>query len=190
MRRRVAAAAIMLGLSASACSVNADSLPGCDAGSDRLFVLAAQAVPSATLLPCVAELPSGWTFGGSDTRSGMFQFWLNSDRAGLRAAQVTLQASCIPGTALEVTPAIDEVGTRRFEQPLQLPPSFAANRYYRFTGGCVIYEYRFAQGAPATLALEADQALTFRPRQPLVDELRKHDLVLCGAGAPPCPGGD
>ena len=190
VRRRLAAAAIVLGLSASACSVNADSLPGCDAGSDRLFVLAAQAVPSATLLPCVAELPSGWTFGGSDTRSGVFEFWLELGPS---------RSACGPGHAPGLVQprgrrrghASDRRGRHAAFRAAHAPsPGFSANRYYTFAGGCVVYAYRFAPEAPATLALEADQALTFRPRQPLVDELEKHGLVLCGAGAPPCPGGD
>ena len=33
-------------------------------------------------LPCVAEFPAGWTFGGSDISSGSARFWLDSDRGG------------------------------------------------------------------------------------------------------------
>ena len=58
------------------------------------MILAAQAVPSAALLPCVAALPSGWQVGGADIASGRSVFWLDSDQAGARAVTVTLSAAC------------------------------------------------------------------------------------------------
>ena len=33
------------------------------------MIRSAQAVPSATLLPCITALPSGWQAGGADTSS-------------------------------------------------------------------------------------------------------------------------
>ena len=54
----------------------------------------AQAVPSAALLPCIAALPSGWSIDGVDIASGKASFWLDSDRAGERAATITLAAAC------------------------------------------------------------------------------------------------
>ena len=56
--------------------------PGCD-DDDTVFILAAQAVPSATLIPCIASMPEGWAFAGSKTSSGDFRFFLDSDRAGI-----------------------------------------------------------------------------------------------------------
>ena len=46
------------------------------------MILAAQAVPSAAFLPCIAALPSGWTHGGADISSGQASLWLDSGRAG------------------------------------------------------------------------------------------------------------
>jgi hypothetical protein len=165
-----------------------DVRPDCD-GGNKIFVLAAQAVPSATLLPCVDDLLSGWNIDGTETINGRFSFWLDSDRAGLRSVEVSLLPACDVSNAFEVNPGIDEAGTRRFEEPLALQPAFAANRYYTFPGGCVQIEYRF-QVAESTLVLEADQAIGFRPRQEVVDRVAQQGLVLCGAGAPPCPGGE
>jgi hypothetical protein len=163
--------------------------PACS-GEDTLFYLAAQAVPSATLLPCVAQLAAGWNVSGTHTINGGFRFWLASDRAGPRAVQVTLQESCDVSGAVEVQPSVDEVGTRRFEEPISISPAFAANRYYTFPGGCVEVAYRFAEDAGPTLVLEADQAIEFLPRKRLVDRLAEDRLILCGAEAPACPGGD
>lgn len=190
MRIRGAALAPLLTLVAlgPACAGSADVLPGCPE-NPTILVLAAQAVPSATMLPCVEQLPAGWSFAGSETLDGRFRFWLDSDRAGFHAVQVSLVASCDTSRAVEVTPDVDEVGTRRFERPISLPPNFAADRYYTFPGGCVEVAFRFASGADPTLVLQANQALGFRPRQPLVDDLADSGLILCGVGAPDCPGG-
>ena len=51
-------------------------------GTGHATILAAQAVPSAALVPCVSELPSGWQVGGADVASGHAVFWLDSDQAG------------------------------------------------------------------------------------------------------------
>ena len=153
-----------------------------------LLILAAQAVPSATLLPCVLTYPAGWTFAGWFAHNGSFGFWLDSDRAGIHAVEVELTASCDTGAAIEVAPSADESGTRRFEEPLSLPPTYAVDRYYTFDGGCVVYHYRFANTEDPALALEADQALGFRARAELVTDLEAIGLHLCGAGSPPCAG--
>jgi hypothetical protein len=188
--RRLAGIAIAIALagSAPACVQSSDVRPECRSEADEsVLILAAQAVPSATLLPCLDALLTGWAFGGSQIVDGSFRFWLASDRAGLEAVEVELLAECDVADAVEVTPGADEAGTRRFEAPLSLEP-FAADRFYTFPGGCIEVEYRFGGGASPTLVLEADQAIGFRARQPIVDRVADEGLVLCGAGAPPCPG--
>jgi hypothetical protein len=198
VRRWRLAALVVAGGLASACAgpqVDAEApwpysevRPDCG-GGDKIFVLAAQAVPSATLLPCLDDLLSGWDYSGSETINGRFSFWLDSDRAGIRSVEVTLVPDCDVSNAVEVNPGVDEAGTRRFEDPLSLEPAFAANRFYTFPGGCVRVAYRFGV-AESTLVLEADQAIGFRPRQEIVDRVAAEGLVLCGAGAPECPGGE
>ena len=204
MRRRIAVGVFALFLAGCVPTGSDDqSQPGCsDVGSTAsgeahgaygteergLLILGAQAVPSATLLPCVVTYPTGWTFAGWFARNGSFGFFLDSDRAGIHAVEVELTASCDTRSAIEVSPSEDEAGTRRFEQPLALPPHYAADRYYTFEGGCVRYRYRFADTDDASLAIEADQALGFRPRAELVEDLAAIGLHLCGAGSPPCAG--
>lgn len=60
-----------------------------------------------------------------------------------------------------------------------------------FDGGCVTYEFAFSGPASATLTVEIDEALSFVPRDDLVEEVRQRTggLRLCGAGVA-CPGGD
>ncbi len=85
----------------------------------------------------------------------------------------------------------DEVGTRRFENPRQLPPQVRSTRTYVSPGSCVTYDYDFSDVASASLVGELDAALAFQPRSEIVAAVDDETgLRLCGAGAPPCPGGD
>jgi hypothetical protein len=188
MRRRIRAVALCVAVIAPACATAVDARPDCQ-GQERVLTLAAQAVPSATLIPCIQGLVSGWYFEGSQIVDGSFQFWLGSDRAGVRAVSVRLNDSCDVSGAVEVVPGVDEAGTRRFEEPMSLTPSYTANRYYTFEGGCVTNSYRFGSSDSA-LVLQADLAVSFRPREELVERLDDVGLVLCGAGAPECAGAE
>ena len=157
-----------------------------DCGTGPSMILAAQAVPSAAVLPCLAALPSGWQLGGVDIASGKASFWLDSDRAGERSATITLAAACDTAGARQIPS--DQPGTRRFERPLNLVPQFSDLRFYTFPGGCITYEFRFAPGASPVLAGTASSAVDFVPRSRLVGYVRQTEgLALCGRGAA-CPG--
>jgi hypothetical protein len=150
------------------------------------MVLAAQAVPSAAVLPCLAELPSGWQVGSGDITSGRASFWLDSDQAGPRAAVITLTAACDTSGARQIPS--DQPGMRRFERPLSLVPQFSGLRYYLFPGGCVTFQFTFRPGASSVLAGAVDTTVAFVPRSTLVDYVQRTEgLVLCGRGAA-CPG--
>ena len=119
--------------------------PAC--GTESVTILVAQSVPSATLVPCVAAIPSGWELGGVHVRRGRADFELSSDLDGIRGTEeaeveVTLQPvdDCDVSGASQVPS--DEIGADRFEQIERLPPGLAAIRYYLFPGGCVTYRYR------------------------------------------------
>jgi hypothetical protein len=187
----VVAALVAAASLAQGCVQSSDVRPECRVGdeSTRVLTLAAQAVPSATLLPCLDVLLPGWSMDGVQIVDGAYRFWLSSDRTGVRTVRVELVAACDVEGAVEVIPGPGEEGTRRFEEPLSLEPAFAANRYYTFPGGCVRVEYRFGSSDP-TLVLEAEQAIGFRPRHALVRRLADLGIVLCGAGAADCPGGE
>jgi hypothetical protein len=159
--------------------------PTCRNGD--VLILVAQAVPSATQIPCITEFPVGWSFGGEHIQSGQARFWMDSDRAGTRAVTVTLTPSCDTSGTMRIPVEPDEAGTARFEEPQALPPHFSGNRYYTFPGGCVTYRFAFRPGIGFTEALEATSALTFFSRAKGVKLLRKEDLELCGAGVS-CPG--
>jgi tRNA A-37 threonylcarbamoyl transferase component Bud32 len=162
--------------------------PNC--GTGNLMILTAQAVPSATAVPCIASLPAGWKLGGVYIRQHKAQFWLDSDRGGPRAVDVTLHpaGACVVTGATEVPS--DQAGARRFERPERLPPDLRSTRYYLLEGGCVVYRFAFHGAANASLMFAAESALAFQPRAELVQEVRERaGLRLCGTEAPPCPGG-
>jgi len=192
--RRVSLACAMLGATTLAVVVggqvfyplqNPQTLPP-SCGTGHTMILAAQAVPSAAQVPCVAELPSGWEVTEADIASGHARFWLDSDQAGTQAVTVTLSAACDVSGAQQIPS--DEPGTRRYERPRSLHPRFAAQRLYTFPGGCATYEFSFSPGTSPALAIPVDGAVSFVPRSRLVDQVRStEDLALCGRGAP-CPG--
>jgi membrane-associated phospholipid phosphatase len=154
-------------------------------GTGHSMILAAQAVPSAALVSCVTTLPPGWRIGGVDITSGHASFWLDSDRAGVRAVTVTLSAACDVSGARQIPS--DQPATRRFERPLSLYPHFTYLRYYTFPGGCVAYRFRFAPGTSPRLVTPPASAVSFVPRAKLVGYVRStEDLALCGRGAA-CP---
>jgi membrane-associated phospholipid phosphatase len=191
--RRIALTAALLAVTALAVNVGVQaffpagnlgaSAPRC--GTGHSMILAAQAVPSAAMLPCVTALPTGWSIGGADIASGKVRLWLDSDRAGPGAITVTLTAACDTSGAQQIPS--DQPGARRFERPLSLRPQFTGLRFYTFPGGCATYRLAFAPGASPLLALPVDSALSFQPRSALVKFVRHTEgLALCGRGAT-CP---
>ncbi|HYB46261.1 MAG TPA: hypothetical protein VED20_02725 [Streptosporangiaceae bacterium] len=181
----IAAAALVTGLAFLGASSPGLWLDPPDCGTGPTMILSAQAVPSAAMLPCVAnspsEPPAAWRFGGGDIAAGHARFWLDSGQAGPHAVTVTLTAACDTSGARQIPS--DQPGTRRFERP-----QFLDLRFYTFPGGCATYQYSFAPDAFPALASAAYSALSFQPRSALVEYVRNTDgLTLCGQGAACAP---
>jgi membrane-associated phospholipid phosphatase len=157
-----------------------------DCGTGHAMILAAQAVPSSAMLPCIAALPSGWTAADPEISSGQASFVLNSGQAGLQSVTITMAAACDTSGAQRIPS--DQPGMRRFERPLSLVPRYSDVRYYTFPGGCATYRFNFAPGAAPALATAVDTVVAFMPRSALVSYVRRTEgLALCGRGAA-CPG--
>ena len=76
----------------------------------------------------------------------------------------------------------EEVGARRYEAPTQLPPDVRATRTYLFDGACVTVDFDLDDTASASLLVELDSALSFQPRDELVDLVEdRTGLSLCAA---------
>jgi tRNA A-37 threonylcarbamoyl transferase component Bud32 len=157
-----------------------------DCGPGHAMILAAQAVPSAAFLPCIAALPSGWSTADPEIGSAQASFVLNSGQAGLQAVTITLTAACDISGAQQIPS--DQPGMRRLERPLSLVPKYSDVRYYTFPGGCATYQFVFASGASPVLATTVDTVVAFMPRSALVGYVQRTEgLTLCGRGAA-CPG--
>jgi hypothetical protein len=153
-----------------------------ECGTSAALLLAAQAVPTATKLPCIAAFPSGWSFGLARIHSGEAIVWLNSDRGGSHAVEIRLASTCPDAGGTEVPS--EQVGARRFERPSSVGPELSGDRFYLFDGGCVRYRYAFDADAPSALLLDVDETLELQPRAGLVAYVGRHDdQALCGAGA-------
>jgi hypothetical protein len=173
--------------------------PGCAASHYRqvacegvhrqsIFILEAQAVPSATFIPCVEPLPAGWGYGGSDVRSGIARFWLNSELSGAHAVEYTLTRACDVSRAREVPLAFESIGLRKYEEPADRVADITV-QHYVFTGGCVTSRFAFTRHGAPSIFDQVDGLIGFTPRSVYVNGLRQDEgLTLCGAGAPPCPG--
>jgi len=169
-----------------------DPVPGTPScGTGNVMVLMAQTVPSATSLPCLASVPAGWGLAGVHMARGEARFTIASDdQRGHQTAEATL----LPPEECALTGAVEipseRAGMRRFQRPERAPPDQRVTRYYVFDGGCVRYRYVFHGDANPSLSSDADSALGFVDRAAVVDEFRSRTgLRLCGAEAPPCPGG-
>jgi tRNA A-37 threonylcarbamoyl transferase component Bud32 len=171
-----------------------------DCGTGHTMILAAQAVPSAAFLPCIAALPSGWTTVNDEIASGQASFGLNSGSlAGgggvrfvlgqpgqLQTVTITLTATCDMAGARQIRSG--QPGMRQFERSPSLGPGYSDVRYYVFAGGCVTYRFVFAAGVSPVLATAVETAVAFIPRSELVSYVqRTAGLALCGRGAA-CPG--
>jgi hypothetical protein len=153
-----------------------------------LLLLEAQAVPSATLIPCILPLPEGWSYGGSQVESGMGRFRVNSDRAGAHAVEVRLTRACDVAGAAELPLRSPPAGLRGYQKPAA-GQAHAVIRYFVFTGGCVTERFSFTRQTAPALFGQADRFLAFTPRSVYVRNVHDMEgLTLCGAGAPPCPG--
>ena len=135
----------------------------------------AEAVPSASLLPCIDEYPAGWSFDSNDISRGRARFWMNSDRAGPKALEVTLTDSCEASGAEFPS---DEPGTRLFVHVDSQVPRYRGERYYLFAGGCITYLFDFPHAGAPVLTSDASTAVGMFRRAVLIELARKFGLKV------------
>lgn len=163
-----AALALVVG---AACSVSENlSAPRCDSSSSSVLI-SGQSVPTAEFLVCFDTIPAGWEVASVDIgHNGTFVVF-HSDRAGGAAAQFRYEESCDIGEATSIPTEFDR--TSRYEWILEVDPRFRANRYYRFEGGCVTWEFDFDADASAALAVELGSSLQFVDREMVNNDMRQ-----------------
>ena len=180
MRRLLAAAAACLLLTGCVRPANTEfsqaRVPACryqGRQGTALVILMAQAVPSASQLPCVELLPAGWSVSDVFVRDGRVRFSLDSDRVGTQAVRVVLEQFCAFGRVTRVPS--DHPGTRRYQEVISIEPGrrYRGAVHYLFPGGCVTYRLDFRSAEQARPLGEVLLALGFVARDALRETLRE-----------------
>jgi hypothetical protein len=127
--------------------------------------LEAQAVPSASMVPCVRFLPVGWSVAMVTVNDGRSVLTLDHDRAGPAALVVRLTAGCVPGGAAEGPSA--NAGVRHYQRIESPSGQFSATWYDQFPGGCVTSRLRLTTDPNGEFAAQAPQVLGFTSRAAL-----------------------
>ncbi|HEV2920166.1 MAG TPA: hypothetical protein VG673_13125, partial [Actinomycetota bacterium] len=133
--------------------------------------LMAQAVPSATLVPCLQVAPPGWTLNDVKAGSGFASIVFNTDRPTQQAAvTVELLPSCDLAGATEVSSEVP--GARRYIRIDRAATPDRVTRSYTFPGGCVTERYVSAV-SPERMAADASSSFGFVTRDQLAAELSR-----------------
>jgi len=120
--------------------------------------LLAQTVPSASLIPCVRELPEGWTFAGYTASDEGASFTLAGPEDSGARAEVSFMQACDGASGAAIRS--DERATELLEDVRRREP-YAGRWTYRFDGGCAGVNVAVgAGGRPQDVAA----ALSFVPR--------------------------
>jgi hypothetical protein len=133
--------------------------------------LQAQAVPSASMVPCVRYLPVGWSVAEVAVNNGRSVLTLDHDRAGAAALVVRLTATCNPSGAVEGPSA--RPGVRHYQRIESPTGQFTATWYDQFPGGCVTSRLHLATDPNGEFAGQAPQVLGFTSRAALQQALSR-----------------
>jgi hypothetical protein len=131
--------------------------------------LMAQAVPSATLVPCLQVAPPGWTLNDVKAGSGFASIVFDIDRPQqVAAVTVELLPSCDLAGATEVSS--EQPGARRYIRIDRAAAPDRVIRSYAFQGGCITERFTSAD-SPEDLASQASTAFGFVTRAQLARDL-------------------
>jgi hypothetical protein len=145
------------------CASSNDTVPGC--GEPLRLAIVAQSVPSASYLPCIRALPTGWTTTGFGPTQHGTSFLLNSDRSAGQPVTVRLATACrISGASPSPARAPGVLTYTRLDS---IRPGFAGRLYDVFPGGCVTYTFDFSHGSQIALMEQFEQAIGLYPRHQL-----------------------
>jgi membrane-associated phospholipid phosphatase/tRNA A-37 threonylcarbamoyl transferase component Bud32 len=133
--------------------------------------LQAQAVPSASLVPCVRDLPVGWSLANVAVNDGRSVITLHHDRTGGEAMEARLTAGCdVAGVAEQPS---GQPGVRRYQLVTRQGPAFQAVRFDVFPGGCLITRIRALPASRSEVMAAAPGILGFASREELSQALER-----------------
>jgi hypothetical protein len=97
-------------------------------------VLMAQAVRSASLIPCVRTEVDDWTVSEMDIGAGRVRVVLDHSPSGAEAATIEVSPRCDTGGAREVSS--EHLGVRRYDRDTEGPDRYDGQRYYTYPDAC------------------------------------------------------
>jgi hypothetical protein len=159
---------LVLALAAGGCSAPG-RMPDCS--SVRRLGIVAQAVPSAAYVPCIREVPEGWTVSALNVGGDGANFTAVSDRANGRRVDVDLRDECEADDAVPTTPRAE--GVRTSLALGSLSPRFQGTLFDTFAGGCVSYRFDFPRGPHIALMEELQAMVGLVARRELRLELQR-----------------
>lgn len=164
-RLAAALAAVMCAAAAAltGCGSLGGTVPGC--GDPLKLAIIAQSVSGASYVPCISELPEGWSTSGFAPASGGTSFTLDSDRSPGAPVTVRLSARCATGGATPSPPRAP--GVLSYTRLTSISPRFAGTLYDVFPGGCVSYQFNFTLGEHIALMEQFQSAVGLYPVQQL-----------------------
>lgn len=154
----------------SACALE-EVLPAPSCVDGDTLILTAQSVPTADLVPCFEPFPAGWDVVSVEIDQDGTMVRFDSDRAGEEAAMFRYIQSCDVREAVTAPSEFDHAA--RFELVERVDPSFGAQRFYVFDGGCAWWDFDFDEGATAALAVELGDRLVLVSRAELSESVRE-----------------
>jgi hypothetical protein len=165
---RLAVVGLLSLFGVTGCSGATADAPRC--GSLERVAIIAQSVPSMSYVPCILELPAGWSSGPMRVQNTLTRFSLKSDRAPGHAVEVDVRQECSVSAASPIEPRTP--GGRTYLQLRQIDPRYAGTMYDVFPGGCVSYRFDFERGPHIALMAQLQSIVGFIPRPELSRELR------------------
>jgi hypothetical protein len=170
VRLKSTAVAAAMAVTVAGCADVESTMPRCDA-SMTLGIIA-QSAPAAAYVPCIDELPTGWSYVGAEVGHEGTTISLESDRAD-RQIEIVLTESCDVDLATPTAPS--DAGMRTYQQIESIDPRYTGSFIDVFPGGCIIANYDFERGPHVVLVTQLQEAVDVvsrrQLRHALLDEL-------------------
>jgi hypothetical protein len=133
-------------------------------------VLMAQAVPTASAVPCVRQVPESWELNEFLAKSGGTRISFTYALHEPDAVTVNLAPTCSLGKAVEVPS--DQPGMRRFDLHVEAGSSNKDKRFYLYPGACTSYEFSLTGRHAGEETADVTSALGFVTRDAVDHQVR------------------
>ncbi|HJY24265.1 MAG TPA: RIO1 family regulatory kinase/ATPase [Actinomycetes bacterium] len=146
---------------------------GCDVYEPQW--LAAQAVPTASRIPCMRALPAGWTVSGGTANNGRAEWIIDHNVTSGGTDEEQMLISLTPSCNLEGTTEQprDASGVRHYKRLSVNGDAFTATWIDVFDGGCASATTKTTISQLEPLEIDLRSAWTYSTRTELADALEQ-----------------